>query len=102
MAKKNAKMANRNVGLPKKNDNEPQAQFRVITPAGEPIYLVTENGISLTEAVRRAQGLVADAAIAQIGPDGDLYPGSVDLTDAANPVFTPLTPLPVEEEEVAA
>lgn len=98
--RKMAKISTRGIGLPKK-DEGPQERFRVTTPQGELIYLKSEEGLTLIEAVRLAVGLVQPASVAQIGPDGKLYPGNVDNSDPFEPVFTSLEPVPepVEEEE---
>lgn len=96
--RKMAKISTRGIGMPKK-DEGPQERFRVTTPQGELIYLASEEGLTLVEAVRLAIGLVQPASVAQIGPEGKLYPGNVDNSDPVNPVFTSLEPIPVEEEE---
>lgn len=96
--RKMAKISTRGIGLPKK-DEGPQERFRVIDPQGEPIYLKSEEGLTLIEAVRLASGLVTPGGVAQIGPDGNLYPGWVDNSDPFEPSFTPVTPVPEPEDE---
>lgn len=95
--RKPAKLAIRGVGANK--TEEPTERFRVVNPQGEPIYLASEEGLTLIDAVRLATGLVTPGGISQIGPEGKLYPGNVDVTDPFEPVFTSLEPIPVEEEE---
>lgn len=99
--RKPAKLAIRGVGGGNKNE-EPIERFRVVDPQGVPIYLASEEGLSLPDAVRLATGLVTPGGISQIGPDGELYPGNVDLTNPAEPVFTSVTPIPEPPEEEAA
>lgn len=91
MAKKNRKPAKIAFGGIKKN-TEPEQLFRVTTPAGEPIYASCA-GVPLSDAVRLASSLLAPASVAEVGPDGRLYPGNVDLS-GSEPVFEPLSPLP--------
>jgi hypothetical protein len=97
--KKPAKLAIR----PKGAEVDPSAdyRFRVTTPSGDPIYLASEGGLTLTEAVRLARGLVQDASVAQIVGD-QLYAGSVDLSNPSEPIFTSVEPIPEVQEEVAA
>lgn len=70
--KKNAKMANRNVGVEViKDDGDKYVVIR------ESIRVYGGKGVALAEAVRLATSLEASAGISRVNADGTETPGSV-------------------------
>ncbi|HWK28302.1 MAG TPA: hypothetical protein VNS09_17190 [Solirubrobacter sp.] len=73
--KKNAKMANRNVGVESIKDD---GDKYVVVRDGLRVY--GGNGVVLAEAVRLATSLVAGAGISRVDADGSLTQGTVNGT----------------------
>ena len=70
--KKNAKMANRNVGVEViKDDGDKYVVIR------EGIRVYGGRGVALAEAVRLATSLEDTAGVSRLNPDGTVTPGSV-------------------------